>query len=331
MMFQWYSADGAAVHPLLVVMLAFAIDVALGDPPKVYGRIPHPVAMFGNLIAFFDTKLNRAQRSDRARFWRGALTTLFLVALAGFAGYGIQWLLAHVKFGWVAGAFIASVLIAYRSLFNHVRDVANGLDHSLAQGRAAVAHIVGRDPDSLDEHGVARAAIESAAENFCDGVVAPLLWFAILGLPGLFACKAVNTLDSMIGHHDSRYENFGKFAARLDDAVMAVPARVAGLLIVITAAIGVGTRGGKAWTAVVQDAEKHRSINAGWPEAAMAGALGLALAGPRHYREFVVDDAWMNETGRAEATAEDIRRALSLYRKAGAGLAAVLLIIMALA
>jgi adenosylcobinamide-phosphate synthase len=135
----------------------------------------------------------------------------------------------------------------------------------------------------------------------------------------------------MIGHHDSRYENFGKFAARLDDAVMAVPARVAGLLIVITAAIGVGTRGGKAWTAVVQDAEKHRSINAGWPEAAMAGALGLALAGPRHYREFVVDDAWMNETGRAEATAEDIRRALSLYRKAGAGLAAVLLIIMALA
>jgi len=331
MMFQWYSADGAAVHPLLVVMLAFAIDVALGDPPRVYGRIPHPVALFGDLIAFLDTKLNREQRSDRTRFWRGALTTVFLVAMAGFAGYGIQWLLSQVKYGWIVGALIASVFIAYRGLFNHVRDVAEGLETSLAQGREAVAHIVGRDPDSLDEHGVARAAIESAAENFSDGVVAPVLWFAVLGLPGLFFCKAVNTLDSMIGHHDSRYEYFGKFAARLDDAVNAVPARIAGLLIMITAAIGIGTRGKKAWSSVLDDAEKHRSVNAGWPEAAMAGALDLALAGPRQYREFVVDDAWMNESGRADATAEDIRRALSLYRKAGAGLAAILLLVMALA
>ena len=331
MMFQWYSADGAAVHPLLVVMLAFAIDVALGDPPKVYGRVPHPVAVFGSLIAFFDKKLNREQRSDRARFWRGALTTVFLVSAAGFAGYGIQWLLAQVKYGWIAGALIASVFIAYRGLFNHVRDVAEGLDVSLDQGRIAVAHIVGRDPDSLDEHGVARAAIESAAENFSDGVVAPIIWFALLGLPGLFFCKAVNTLDSMIGHHDSQYEYFGKFAARLDDAVNAVPARIAGLLIVITAAIGIGTRGGRAWSAVLDDAEKHRSVNAGWPEAAMAGALGLALAGPRHYRDFVVDDACMNEAGRADATAEDIRRALGLYRKAGAAIAAILLFAMALA
>jgi adenosylcobinamide-phosphate synthase len=331
MMFQWYSADGAAVHPLLVVMLALAIDVAFGDPPRVYGRIPHPVALFGSLIAFFDKKLNREQRSDRARIWRGALTTVFLVAAAGFAGYGTQWLLSQVEYGWVAGAAIASVFIAYRSLFNHVRNVARGLDVSLAEGRAAVSHIVGRDPDSLDEHGVARAAIESAAENFSDGVVAPIIWFALLGLPGLFICKAVNTLDSMIGHHDSTYEHFGKFAARLDDAVMAVPARIAGLLIVITASIGFGTRGGAAWTAAIDDAEKHRSVNAGWPEAAMAGALGLALAGPRHYRDFIVDDAWMNESGRADATAQDIDRALSLYRKAGAGLAAILLLIMALA
>ena len=208
MMFQWYSADGAAVHPLLVVMLALAIDIALGDPPRVYGRIPHPVAVFGNLISFFDKKLNREERSDRARFWRGALTTAFLVALAGGVGYGIQRGLAQVEYGWVVGALIGSVFIAYRGLFNHVRDVADGLDVSLGQGRAAVAHIVGRDPDSLDEHGVARAAIESAAENFSDGVVAPVIWFAVLGLPGLFFCKAVNTLDSMIGHRDSRYEYF---------------------------------------------------------------------------------------------------------------------------
>ena len=331
MMFQWYSADAAAVHPLLVVMLAFAIDVTLGDPPRVYARIPHPVAVFGGLIAFFDKKLNREQRSDRARFWRGALTTVFLVSLATAAGYGIQWGLSQVTYGWIAGAAIASVFIAYRSLFNHVRDVARALAVSLADGRAAVSHIVGRDPGSLDEHGVSRAAIESAAENFSDGVVAPVLWFAVLGLPGLFFCKAVNTLDSMIGHRDSRYEHFGKFAARLDDAVMAVPARVAGLLIVLTAAIGIGTRGGAAWSSVIDDAEKHRSVNAGWPEAAMAGALGLALAGPRQYRDFIVDDAWMNESGRADATADDIDRALSLYRKAGAGLAALLLIVMAFA
>ena len=330
MMFQWYSADAAAVHPLLVVMLALAIDVALGDPPRLWDRVPHPVAVFGGLIAFFDRKLNRPQRSDRDRFWRGMLAAFVLVALAGFAGYALQWLCAQIPYGWIAGAAIGSVLIAYRSLFNHVRAVADGLDVSLAQGRAAVGHIVGRDPDSLDEHGVSRAAIESAAENFSDGVVAPVIWFAVLGLPGLFAYKAINTLDSMIGHRDSDYEHFGKFAARLDDAVNAVPARIAGLLIVITAGIGIGTKGGDAWAAAIRDAEKHRSINAGWPEAAMAGALGIALAGPRQYRDFIVDDAWMNDGARTDATSADIYRALSLYRKAGAGLAALLLLAMAL-
>jgi adenosylcobinamide-phosphate synthase len=330
MVFQWYSAGGAAVHPLLVVMLAFAIDVALGDPPGVYARVAHPVALFGRLIGAAERKLNRARRSDRARFVRGMLASLLLIALAAGTGWAVQRALAQVPFGWAIGAALASTLIAYRSLFNHVRDVADGLEISLGRGRTAVAHIVGRDPDTLDGHGVARAAIESAAENFSDGVVAPVLWFAVLGLPGLCAYKAVNTLDSMIGHRDERYEHFGKFAARLDDAANAVPARVAGLLIVITAAIGTGTKGGAAWAAVVNDAEKHRSVNAGWPEAAMAGALGLALAGPRIYGDLHVEDAWMNETGRAEATVEDIRRALGLYRKAGAALAALLLLTMAL-
>ncbi len=331
MMFEWYSGGGSAVHPLLVVMLAFAIDVAFGDPPKLYARLPHPVALFGGLIAFLEAKLNRERRSDRARFWRGLLMSLALVAFAGGLGWAIQTGLAQVRYGWIAGALIGSVLIAYRSLFNHVRDVADALDISLAEGRRAVSHIVGRDPESLDGHGVARAAVESAAENFSDGVVAPVFWFALLGLPGLFAYKAINTLDSMVGHHDDRYEYFGKFAARLDDAVNAVPARIAGLLIIFTAAVGAGTRGGAAWSAVLNDAEKHRSVNAGWPEAAMAGALGLALAGPRVYGAHHVDDAWMNERGRTEATAEDIRRALSLYRKTGAALAALLLAGMALA
>ena len=330
MMFQWYSADGAGVHPLLVVMLAFAIDVMFGDPPGVYARLPHPVALFGTLADRLERRLNRPHRSDRARFWRGLLMSAVLVALAGGVGWAIQSVLARVPFGWLIGALLASALIAYRSLFNHVRAVAEGLKNSLADGRAAVSHIVGRDPDTLDEAGVARAAIESAAENFSDGVVAPVLWFALLGLPGLCAYKALNTLDSMIGHRDARYEKFGKAAARLDDMANAVPARVAGLLIVFTAAVGIGTRGGVAWRAVVNDAEKHRSVNAGWPEAAMAGALGLALAGPRTYGTHHVDDAWMNQGGRAEATADDIGRALGLYRKAGAALAGVLLLTMVL-
>ncbi len=331
MMFEWYSGGGSAVHPLLVVLAAFAIDAAFGDPPKLYARLPHPVALFGSLVAALEAKLNRERRSDGARFRRGLFLTVLLVAAAGGLGWAIQYGLSQFRYGWIAGAAVGSVLIAYRSLFSHVRDVADGLDISLADGRNAVSHIVGRDPDSLDEHGVARAAVESAAENFSDGVVAPVCWFAVLGLPGLFAYKAVNTLDSMIGHHNERYEHFGKFAARLDDAVNAVPARIAGLLIILVAAVGTGTRGGAAWRAVLNDAEKHRSVNAGWPEAAMAGALGLALAGPRVYGTHHVDDAWMNEGGRREATADDIRRALSLYRKAGAALGALLLAGMVLA
>ena len=227
-------------------------------------------------------------------------------------------------------AALASTLVAYRGLHDRARDVADGLDQSLDRGRSAVGHLVGRDPDGLDEHGVARAAVESTAENLSDGVVAPLLWFAILGLPGLCACKAINTLDSMFGHRDDRYEEFGKLAARLDDAVNAVPARATALLVVAAAAAGRDASAGAAWTAMVRDGPKHRSVNAGWPEAAMAGALGLALGGPRRYGGRVVDDAWLNPAGRKEAGARDVRRALRVYRRAAAALAAGLLLAMAL-
>ena len=316
------------VHPLLVVMLAFAIDVALGDPPHIYGRVAHPVAMFGKLVAVFERALNINTKSNRHRFWMGTLTTVCLVSFASGVGYGIQWLLAQINYGWVIGALIGSIFIAYRSLFNHVRAVAEALHVSLQAAQQAVSHIVGRDTNTLDEHGVGRAAVEWAAENFSDGVVAPVIWFALLGLPGLFFYKAVNTLDSMIGHRDSQYEYFGKFAARLDDSVNAIPARIAGMFIVLTASVSSNTRGSMAWKAVVNDAEKHKSVNAGWPEAAMAGALGLALAGPRKYREVNIDYAWMNKDGRSEARAEDIQRALSLYRKSAAALAAFLLFMM---
>jgi adenosylcobinamide-phosphate synthase len=219
-----------------------------------------------------------------------------------------------------------STLLAARGLYDHVARVAAGLEQSLEEGRRAVAHIVGRDPGSLDAHGVARAAIESAAENFADGAMAPLFWGVLLGLPGMAAYKAVNTLDSMIGHRSPRYVHFGRFAARLDDVANWLPARLSALLILAAAQFLPGAAPATGWRALWRDASRHRSPNAGWPEAAIAGALGLSLAGPRRYGDELVDDAWMGE-GRAAATVTDIRRALRLLGSAWIAAAALLVVL----
>ena len=242
---------------------------------------------------------------------------LAVVALAGGLGWAVERLCNGFLGGWVLEAVLASTLIAFRGLHDHVRAVAEALDLGLAEARAAVAHIVGRDPARLDAPGVARAAAESLAENFSDGVVAPLFWFALLGLPGLCAYKAVNTLDSMIGQRNPRYEHFGKAAARLDDAVNWVPARLAGLLLVAAARFLPEARARGAWRAVRRD-------NAGWQEAALAGALGFRLAGPRDYPDGPVEDAWMGD-GHAELDAAALRAALRLYRAAGGVVAGILL------
>ena len=176
-------------------------------------------------------------------------------------------------------------------------------------------HIVGRDPASLDTHGVARAAIESLAENFSDGVVAPVFWYLVLGLPGLFAYKMANTLDSMIGHRTTHYRAFGWAAARLDDLANFVPARISGVLIAARRCFAREGRPSRALLIMLRDGRKHRSLNAGWPEGAMAGALGLALAGPRRYAEEAVADPWVGE-GTARAAPADIARALMIYRNA---------------
>jgi adenosylcobinamide-phosphate synthase len=208
-------------------------------------------------------------------------------------------------------------------LHRHVADVANALDNGgIAAGRAAVAKIVGRDTAALDTAGIARAAIESLAENFSDAVVAPVVWLAIAGLPGAALYKAINTADSMIGHRTPRYEAFGWAAARLDDLVNLPASRLAALFLVAAAALNKDAAAADAWRAVRRDASHHRSPNAGYPEAAMAGALGLSLAGPRVYGGFTVDDAAMGD-GRRDATAADIRRALRLYRRADALLLAL--------
>jgi adenosylcobinamide-phosphate synthase len=223
---------------------------------------------------------------------------------------------------------LASTLIASRSLFDHVGEVARALDQGGLEGaRQAVGRIVGRNPQSLDEHGLARASIESLAENASDGVVAPAFWFAIFGLPGLVVYKAINTADSMIGHRTPRYADFGWAAARLDDLVNLPASQLAALLLIAASVlrndVSAGADWRAAWRAVRRDAARHRSPNAGYPEAAMAGALGLSLAGPRFYAGIRVEDAFMGD-GRREAEAKDIRRALALYRCADAILLALL-------
>jgi adenosylcobinamide-phosphate synthase len=299
--------------PLLLLLAGLAIDAMFGDMRMLFRIVPHPVVLAGRAIAHFERKLNRPQRSERARRERGVLTVIALVAAAAAIGWVIQALCRGRPFGALIEAFLIGVLLAQRSLFLHVADVALALRNGgLEAGRKAVSHIVGRDPARLDRHGVARAAIESLAENFSDGVVAPVFWYLVLGLPGLFAYKMANTLDSMIGHRSERYRAFGWAAARFDDLANLVPARLSGLLLAMAALFVKEARPGRSLLTMLRDARKHRSPNAGWPEAAMAGALGLALAGPRHYADGVVNDPWIG-SGTARATTADIFRALWLY------------------
>jgi adenosylcobinamide-phosphate synthase len=315
-------------HLLLrALLLALALDAVLGDPRWLWRRVPHPVVMMGGAIERLEARwLDRAApAAEQAR--RGRLASLLVIGASALVALVVQELCARLPLGWLPLALAMSTLIAAGGLYDHVAAVAAGLEQGLAEGRQAVAHIVGRDPASLDAHGVARAAIESTAENFADGVVAPLFWGALLGLPGMAAYKAINTLDSMIGHRSPRHRHFGRFAARLDDLANWLPARLAAFLILASSACLPITAPGAGWRALWRDASHHRSPNAGWPEAAMAGTLGLSLAGPRRYAGELVDDAWMGE-GRAAATPADIRRALRILVLACGAAGALLLILL---
>ena len=347
---------------LLVTLGALLIEAAFGYPTWLLRHIGHPVMWAGAAIAWLDRALNAFEPSpaggrgpgeggrhadtaswedsatltpalsrqrERAVYGRvrGVLALLVLLVLAGLPAWTVQTVALH----WLPRpmalallALAASTLLAQRSLWQHVAAVAGGLDCGLPEGRAAVSHIVGRNPDTLDAAGVARAAIESLAENFSDGIVAPALWCAVFGLPGIALYKAVNTADSMIGHRTPRHAAFGWAAARLDDLVNLPASRLAALLLAVASGRGCGA----ALRTVGRDARRHRSPNAGWPEAAMAGALGLRLAGPRIYGTTTVQDHWMGD-GRAAAGIADIRRGLALYRRAcvllGLAVAATLL------
>lgn len=282
----------------------------------MYGAIGHPVGWIGALIARLDGWLNVGGVSASARRSGGVTALVIVLAAAGGAASLFEHLAGHGAFGFIVLALAGSSLIAQRSLYDHVADVARALEtEGLKGGRDKVARIVGRDVAALDEAGVARAAVESLAENFSDGVVAPVFWTAAFGLAGGAAYKAVNTADSMIGHKNAKYLLFGEAAARFDDLVNLPASRLAALWLTVAAKFSDGADWRGAKKAVLRDASQHRSPNAGWPEAAMAGALGFRLAGPRAYDGVKVDDVYMGD-GRAALTATDIWRALDLYRKA---------------
>ena len=295
----------------LVLVLALVVDAIVGDPAAVYRRIPHPVVLAGAVITCGENWLHRG-RAAGVSIVLGAILVLLVIAISASAAWLLQWAAGTTSMPWLLQGLAASTLFAGRGLYDHVRAVEQGLVEGLEAGRVAVAQIVGRDPESLDEAGIARAAIESVAENFSDGLVAPAFWLAVLGLPGLFIYKAVNTLDSMIGHRNERYLFFGRCAARLDDAANFLPARLAGVIICLAALALPGASGAQAARTMWRDASGHRSVNAGWQEAAFAGALGLRLAGPRQYGDELVDDAWMG-SGRACIDALHVRAALRLY------------------
>ena len=300
-------------HVAVILLAALALDWAVADMRWFWSWIPHPVAWIGGLTAFLDRKLNRKTRSGAARLVRGAIVTLILAGGAGAAAYGLQRGLRAVPFGWALEVFLVTTLIAQRSLFAHVRAVSVALKQQrLDKARAALGHIVGRNTQQLQLNAVARAAIESLAENFSDGVVAPAFWYMLLGLPGLVVYKTINTMDSMIGYKTERHAQFGMVAARLDDAVNWIPARIAGPVLVLAALFAPTANPAKAVRTIISDARKHASPNAGWPEAAMAGALGIAVGGPRSYPGGQSEDAWIGQ-GRADVVRADIDRALVMF------------------
>ncbi len=287
--------------------LALLLERLFGYPPPLYAAIRHPVVWMGALIGWLDRRLNRGAGKGRGVV---ALLLLLLVtgAISGATAFGLR----QIPFGWILEATLASSFLAQKELARAVRAVADALDNSLEEGRRQVSQIVGRDPQTLDKAGISRAAIESLAESASDGVIAPLFWLVIGGLPGIALYKAINTADSMLGHMTERHRDFGWASAKLDDLVNWIPARLTALLLCGAAFLVKGADAEKGWTTALRDAKKHASPNAGWPEAALAGALDFALGGPRTY-EGESHDLPLLGDGRRDLSPADIRKSLELY------------------
>lgn len=297
-----------------ILAIALVLDALIGEPEKLWRRVPHPAVLMGNAIGWLDKGFNEG--NDRRK--KGALGILAFCVIAAVVGLAI----ADFPFGGLLEIVLVAILLAQKSLSQHVQAVADGLRMSVDDGRDAVAKIVGRDTAAMDTPAISRSAIESAAENFSDGVVAPAFWFLIAGLPGILVYKLVNTADSMIGYRTPRHEEFGKFAARLDDVLNWVPARLTALLFMAA------RRSMAAWAIIRRDAPLHRSPNAGWPEAAMAAVLGVALSGPRSYEGEMREFPWVNGEGARSIGAKEVDQAVDMI---WSGWLALLCIVIVLA
>jgi adenosylcobinamide-phosphate synthase len=296
----------------MILAIALLLDAAFGEPRILWDRLPHPAVLMGRLVGWCDRRFNRGQGLRL----RGVLVTLGLLA----TGLGIGALIHALPDLGLVEVITLAILLAQKSLVEHVRAVATGLRRSVAEGRAAVAMIVGRDTASMTGPDIARAAIESAAENLSDGVVAPVFWYLVLGLPGIVAYKLINTADSMIGHMTPRYREFGWAAARLDDVLNLIPARLTALFIALT-------HGWVDPAPILRDAPKHRSPNAGWPESAMAPVLNVALSGPRSYNGIRKDYPWVWPEGRRDPGPDDIDAAANALWRVWAALLAFAVLI----
>ncbi|MCX8501297.1 MAG: adenosylcobinamide-phosphate synthase CbiB [Alphaproteobacteria bacterium] len=298
---------------LLVLVVAAVLDHFFGRP-QLWERLPHPVVGIGKIISLCDRLGNRESESNRWRFFSGLVTVALVLGVTMAAALVLAWL-SLLPFGWGLEVLVVAVFLAMRNLTDHCLAVYRALP-DLPAARRAVARIVGRDPEQLDEFAIARAATESLAENYSDGVIAPVFWYLLGGMVGMVGYKAINSLDSMIGHHSTRYEYFGKAAARLDDAVNWLPARLTGLILVWSAGLQTGASLRNGWSCLWREGRNHRSPNAGYPEAAVAGALGLALSGPRWYHGERQDEPWLGRSGklkgREAVTRRDLQQAIEL-------------------
>lgn len=294
----------------MVLVLAMILDATFGEPAWIWRHLPHPAVLMGRLIGLADRRFNEGA----ARRLKGAVVMAVLVLGAGLVG----WLIGRLPYHGVIETVIAAILIAQRSLVDHVRAVATGLRQSLEEGKRAVAMIVGRDTKDMRAPDIARAAIESAAENLSDGVIAPVFWFLVAGLPGILIYKITNTADSMIGHMTPRHREFGWAAARFDDLLNLIPARLTSLLLALS-------HGWLDPRPVLRDAPQHRSPNAGWPESTLAPILNVALSGPRSYNGEMRWYPWVWPEGRRDAGPEDIDAACRALWRAWALMLAIAL------
>ncbi len=299
----------------MILALAMILDALMGEPRWLWERLPHPAILMGHAVDWIDKTLN----SGPQKRLRGVAAMLLLGGMALGLGWGLRWL------GWGAEILVVAVLLAQKSLVDHVREVADALRLSLGDARSALARIVGRDTVAMERPAIARSAIESAAENLSDGVIAPVFWYLIAGLPGLLLYKITNTADSMIGYRTARHEEFGWAAARLDDLLNLIPARLTAILIALPHGLM------RRWPKIAAEARLHRSPNAGWPEAAMARVLGVALSGPRSYDGKMHDYPYVNAAGQKDIGPDQINAACTvLWRVWAAAFAVVLFLAVVL-